>query len=83
MYSAGWWPHLYDPLGNTGEKIADWYAARSEAPAVEGSYGPVNATFFISSDKKGGILNPDGTINRYLTMRPRFEDEILFGDQFL
>jgi len=39
--------------------------------AVEGSYGPVNASFFVASDRKDGILNPDGTINRYVTMQPR------------
>ena len=37
-HSAGWWPHLYDPLRNIGEKIADWFAPRSEASAVEDSY---------------------------------------------
>jgi DNA uptake protein ComE-like DNA-binding protein len=45
--------------------------------AVEGSYGPVNASLFVSSDKKDGILNPDGTINRYITMRPRFPNDFL------
>ena len=37
-HSAGWWPSLYDPLRNIGEKIADWFAPRSEASAVEDSY---------------------------------------------
>ena len=41
--------------------------------AAEGSYGRVNASFFISSDRKDGLLNPDGTINRYVVMRPRPE----------
>ena len=39
--------------------------------AVEGAYGPLNFTFFVSSEKKDGILNADGTINRYVTMQPR------------
>jgi DNA uptake protein ComE-like DNA-binding protein len=39
--------------------------------AVEGWLGPVNATLFVSSDKKDGILNEDGTINRYVNMQPR------------
>ena len=39
--------------------------------AVEGKLGPVHATFFTSRDKKDAILNPDGTINSYVTMEPR------------
>ncbi len=39
--------------------------------AIEGWLGPVNATFFASTGKKDGILNPDGTINRYVNMQPR------------
>jgi DNA uptake protein ComE-like DNA-binding protein len=45
--------------------------------AMEGSYGPVNASFFVSSGRKDGILNPDGTINRYVTLAPRPEPEWL------
>lgn len=39
--------------------------------AAEFALGPVNASFFASSEKKDGILNSDGTINRYVTMQPR------------
>lgn len=39
--------------------------------AVEGTVGPVSFTMFASSDHKDGILNSDGTINRYLLMQPR------------
>lgn len=45
--------------------------------AMEGRYGPINATVFASGSRKDGILNPDGTINRYVTMSPRPEDEWL------
>jgi len=45
--------------------------------AFEGTYGPVNASFFVSSAHKAGILNPDGTINRYVLMRPRPTQEFL------
>lgn len=45
--------------------------------AVEGAAGPVHATFFRSWEKKDGILNPDGTVNRYVTMEPRLENEQL------
>ena len=47
--------------------------------AAEFSLGRVNASFFVSSDKKDGILNSDGTINRYVTMQPRPDAEWLEG----
>ena len=37
-HTAGWWPQVYEPLRHLGEKIADWFAPRSEASAVEDSY---------------------------------------------
>lgn len=39
--------------------------------AAEFALGRVNASVFVSSEKKDGILNTDGTINRYVTMQPR------------
>lgn len=42
--------------------------------ALEGHAGPVRAVGFVSRDKKDGLLNPDGTLNKYVTMRPRFEN---------
>ncbi len=45
--------------------------------AFEGNYGPLNASFFVSSEMKDGVLNADGTINRYITMRPRVPSDIL------
>jgi DNA uptake protein ComE-like DNA-binding protein len=45
--------------------------------AAEGWFGPVNASFFASSGKKDGIINPDGTINRYVNMQPRPQGEWL------
>lgn len=42
--------------------------------AAEGKVGRVHGTFFASWDKKDGILNPDGTINSYVTMYPRPDD---------
>ena len=37
-HTAGWWPHLYAPIRGIGEKIADWFAPRSEASAVQDCY---------------------------------------------
>ena len=37
-HTAGWWPSLYEPIRGIGERIADWFAPRSDASAGEGSY---------------------------------------------
>ena len=37
-HTAGWWPQVYEPLRHLGEKIADWFAPRSEASVVEDCY---------------------------------------------
>lgn len=37
-HTAGWWPNLYEPLRGIGEKIADWFAPRSEASVVQDCY---------------------------------------------
>ena len=39
--------------------------------AVEGRAGNLHVAAFVSSDERDGILNPDGTVNRYVTMNPR------------
>lgn len=59
-------------LGIHGD-LARSYEYHLTGGAIEGSMGPVNASLFISSDQKDGILNPDGTINRYVIMQPRPE----------
>ncbi len=64
-------------LGVHGD-LSRSYEYTLNGAAFEGSYGPVIGSFFASHDKKAGVVNPDGTINRYLTMRPRREHEILF-----
>ena len=42
--------------------------------ALEAHAGPLRGIGFFSHDKKDGLLNPDGTLNRYVTMKPRFEN---------
>ena len=37
-HTAGSWPHLYEPLHGLGQKVADWFAPRSEASAVADYY---------------------------------------------
>jgi HSP20 family protein len=36
--TSGWWPNLYDPLRNFGQRVADWFAPRSEASAMQDFY---------------------------------------------
>ena|GEM_PF-153239 len=45
--------------------------------AVEASLGRARGTLFYSRDDKDAILNPDGSFNRYFTMRPRLDNGIL------
>ena len=37
-HTAGWWPHLYEPLRSMGEKLAEWFAPRSDASAFDDYY---------------------------------------------
>lgn len=34
----GWWPSVYEPFRHFGERIADWFAPRSEAKATNARY---------------------------------------------
>jgi len=34
----GWWPSVYEPFRHLGERIADWFAPRSEAKATGARY---------------------------------------------
>ncbi|MEX3008020.1 Hsp20/alpha crystallin family protein [Hoeflea sp. TYP-13] len=37
-HTAGWMPNIYDPLRNLGQRVADWFAPRSDASAMEDCY---------------------------------------------
>lgn len=37
-HTAGWLPDLYEPLRNIGQRVADWFAPRSDAAALEDYY---------------------------------------------
>ncbi len=37
-HTAGWLPNIYDPLRNIGHKVADWFAPRSDASALDDCY---------------------------------------------
>jgi hypothetical protein len=58
------------PLGVFGD-LSRSYEYDLNGVAAEGAWGPVQLSVFASGGDKDGILNPDGTINRYVVMQPR------------
>jgi DNA uptake protein ComE-like DNA-binding protein len=47
--------------------------------AARASAGPVQGIAFYSRARKDGLVNPDGTINKYVIMQPRFTEAELQG----
>jgi HSP20 family protein len=37
-HTAGWFPNLYEPFRQMGQRVADWFAPRSDASAMEDFY---------------------------------------------
>ena len=37
-HTAGWWPSFYEPFRQMGERVADWFAPRSEASVLSDYY---------------------------------------------
>lgn len=37
-HTAGWWPHLSEPLRRASAKVAEWFAPKSDAAASTDSY---------------------------------------------
>lgn len=37
-HTANWWPSVYEPIKRAGQQIADWFAPRSEAAALNEGY---------------------------------------------
>lgn len=37
-HTFDWWPQLYEPIRNIGQRVADWFAPRSDASALEDYY---------------------------------------------
>ncbi len=64
------------PVGVRGD-LSRSYEYALTGVAMEGKAGPIHATVFYSREKKDAILNPDGTVNQYVTMYPLPSDEEL------
>ncbi len=45
--------------------------------AAEMTSGPIGGVVFFSDDWKDAVLNPDGTVNQYIIMSPRIENDVL------
>lgn len=60
------------PLGVYGD-LSRSFEYDLNGVAAEGAWGPVQLSAFAAGGRKDGILNPDGTVNRYVTMRPRLD----------
>lgn len=60
-------------LGDVGR--TDLFALNGAA--AEATWGSLHGTGFFSTGKKDGILNGDGSINRYIRMSPRLTTEQL------
>jgi hypothetical protein len=45
--------------------------------AAQAKAGPIRGIGFFSRARKDGLVNPDGTINKYVFMQPRFTEEEL------
>lgn len=37
-HTAGWLPNIYEPLRQVGQKVADWFAPRSDASTAADKY---------------------------------------------
>jgi HSP20 family protein len=37
-HTAGWFPNIYEPFRQMGQRVADWFAPRSDASAMENFY---------------------------------------------
>jgi HSP20 family protein len=37
-HTAGWLPNIYEPLRQMGQRVADWFAPRSDASAMKDFY---------------------------------------------
>ncbi|MDK9700341.1 MAG: hypothetical protein OEM52_09375 [bacterium] len=63
----GYSKHLSGILGDLSRNEEFTY----RGVAVEARGGPIEATAFLSSDWKDAVLNPDGSINRFIVLSPR------------
>lgn len=65
-------------LGVSGD-VSRSYEYHLQGAAFEGSWKRVHLAAFWSTAEKDAILNPDGSLNRYVRMEPRPDAQVLEG----
>lgn len=71
-HTAGWWPSFSEPMKRASEKIADWFAPRSDALMADASY-QINMELPCVAVDDIDISVQDGTI--LVHGEKRFENE--------
>lgn len=69
-------------LGISGD-VSSTYEYHLQGVAFEGSWKRLHLAGFMSTGKKDGIINEDGTINRYVVMKPRPDAMLLIDREVL
>ena len=85
-HTAGSWPNLYEPLRGLGQKVADWFAPRSEASAVADIYeinielpGVAAENIDVSVDDNSLTVRGEKQFEREETGRDFFFSEREYG----
>ena len=85
-HAAGSWPHVYEPLRGLGQKVADWFAPRSEASAVADYYeikvelpGVAAEDINVSVDDNSLTVRGEKQFEREETRRDFFFSEREYG----
>jgi HSP20 family protein len=71
-HTGGWWPSVYEPIRRASEKIADWFAPKSDALASDAGYHINMELPGVSADDIN-ISVQDGVVN--VRGEKRFENE--------
>lgn len=77
--TSGWMPSLYEPTKKAGQKIADWFAPRSDAANVTDAYEITMELPGVASDDLE-IAVQDGAL--IVSGEKRFEQEVVEKSYF-
>jgi len=85
-HTAGWLPNLYEPFRLAGEKLADWFAPKSEASASNDQYeisielpGVQIDDIHITADDNGLTVCGQKHVHRERTGRTYYFTEREYG----
>lgn len=81
-----WWPSIYAPLGRVGQKLADWFAPRSDAATVDDYYeinmelpGVSADNVDVSLDENMLMIKGEKHLTREMAGRSYFFSEREYG----